>query len=274
MRKVIPTIAQLFVLALSGILYSNSAVASYEICLKKEISNDGVTWYDANNQAEAVLITDSAHFRFTVTKCPDNPGGLINIVLTDPLLAIAESLEPLPHSHTDYPERIFTYEDLGFCDGNSGYVENIAQVIANPKFDTGERSATDNAWGFCEEIPTGGEGCTPGYWKQDHHYDSWPVDLSTTFYDVFGRSIDIRVKRQGTIYEPTLLEALNATGGQVNMAARHAVAAYLNASSSGVSFDLTPSSVIEAFQTSFDNDNYGVLIQNLVDLNEQGCPLN
>lgn len=274
MRKVLPNLGQLLLLALSGLLYSNAALADFEICLKKEISNDGTTWYDANDQAEAVLISGSAHFRFTVTKCPGKAGGLYNIVLTDPMLAIEKSMENLPHSETEYPERVFTYEDLGFCDGVEGYIENVARVDSTVLNTEETRSAIDNAWGFCEEIPSGGEGCTPGYWKQEQHFDSWPVDLSTTFYQVFGRSIDIRIKRQGTINEPTLLEALNATGGQVNMAARHAVAAYLNASSSGVSFDLTPSSVIEAFQTSFDNDNYGVLIQNLVDLNEQGCPLN
>ncbi|WMS86945.1 hypothetical protein [Pleionea litopenaei] len=252
---------------------ANSVFAAYGICLKKEISADGSAWYDANTQAEAVLITDTAFFRFTVSKCPDNPGGLNNIVLTDDLIGLTQSIEDLPHSTTEWPERIFTTQVDGYCDGQ-GYKENVAQVTALNQYGGEVAPASDNAWAMCEDIPTGGEGCTPGYWKQSQHFDSWAVDTNTTFAEVFGRSIEIRVKRQGKVYEPTLLEALNATGGQVNMAARHATAAYLNAMNSGVMFDITPASVIEAFQSSFDNDNYGVLIENLVNLNEQGCPLN
>ncbi len=274
MKRMFTKLNVLLVALFSTALYSTSALADYEICLKKEISDDGVAWFDANTQAEAVMISGSAHFKFTVTKCPGKPGGLHNIVLTDPLLSISEPMENLPHSETEYPERVYYYEDLGFCDGNNGYLENVAIVNATVLDSAETRSATDNAWGYCEEIPQGGEGCTPGYWKQSQHLDSWPVDVNTTFYEVFGRSIEIRIKRQGTVYEPTLLEALNANGGQVNMAARHATAAYLNAMSSGVNFDMTSSYVVNAFQSSFDSGSYGVLIQGLVDANEQGCPLN
>ena len=33
----------------------------------------------------------------------------------------------------------------------------------------------------------GSEGCTPGYWKQPQHFDSWPSDLpqDTPFSDIF-----------------------------------------------------------------------------------------
>ena len=38
--------------------------------------------------------------------------------------------------------------------------------------------------------PPGGEGCTPGFWKQDQHFDSWvgfaPTD---SFETVFGVSV-------------------------------------------------------------------------------------
>ncbi|NVJ51945.1 MAG: hypothetical protein HWE13_04460 [Gammaproteobacteria bacterium] len=254
-------------------LAANSAMAAYGICLKKEISADGSAWYDANTQAEAVVISDTAFFRFTVSKCPDHPGGLNNILLTDNDIGLSTPIADLPHSTTEWPEHVYTTQVDGYCDGQ-GYKENVAQVTALNQYGGTVTPATDNAWALCEDIPVGGEGCTPGYWKQSQHLDSWPVDTNTTFLEVFGRSIEIKIKRQGKVYEPTLLEALNANGGQVNMAARHAVAAYLNAMNSGVMYDVTPDSVIEAFQMSFDNSNYGVLIENLVNFNEQGCPLN
>ena len=88
--------------------------------------------------------------------------------------------------------------------------------------------------------PQGGEGCTPGFWKQDQHFDSWvgfaPTD---SFEAVFGVDVTLRVGGQGTVDDPTLLDALNATGGGVNALARHAVAALLNASNPDVDSDFT-----------------------------------
>ena len=36
-------------------------------------------------------------------------------------------------------------------------------------------------------MPGGGEGCTPGYWKQPHHFFAWtaPYTPDTLFCDVF-----------------------------------------------------------------------------------------
>ncbi|TQV71622.1 hypothetical protein FLL45_20955 [Aliikangiella marina] len=263
-------------LILVSALFSLEANASYKLCVKKEVSNDGIAWFDANTQAEAVVISDTAHFRFTVIKCPESNGGFVDLTLEDPMLNISEPLEDLAFGFNDPTDRGFTTEVVGFCAGETGYKENIMTVTGLPSLhpELGYQSYSDNAWAYCEDTPVGGDGCTPGYWKQDHHLDSWPVDTNISFYEVFGRSIEIKIKKQGKIYEPSLLQALNASGGQVNMAARHAAAAYLNAMANGVNYDMTANAVIEAFQTSFDNNNYGVLIQNLVDFNEQGCPLN
>jgi hypothetical protein len=88
--------------------------------------------------------------------------------------------------------------------------------------------------------PPGGEGCTPGFWKQDQHFDSWvgfaPGD---SFETVFGVDVTLRSGGQGTVDDPTLLDALNANGGGVNALARHAVAALLNASNPDVASDFT-----------------------------------
>jgi hypothetical protein len=91
--------------------------------------------------------------------------------------------------------------------------------------------------GNCEQ--PGETGCTPGYWRQDQHFDSWtsPLVPATLFSDVFcDGPIDIIEIRSnpnfggGTKLNPTLLEAVWAKGGGINALARHAVAALLNAS--------------------------------------------
>ncbi len=51
--------------------------------------------------------------------------------------------------------------------------------------------------------PPGGEGCTPGYWKQDQHFDSWVgFDQDDTLEDVFN------VPDALGLDDVTLLEAL------------------------------------------------------------------
>jgi hypothetical protein len=87
-------------------------------------------------------------------------------------------------------------------------------------------------------IPTGDEGCTPGYWKQDQHFGNWPVALNTTFTSVFGAGI----------FGGTLLDALGLTGGLDNQLARHGAAAYLNAASGDVDYAYTTAQVIDIVQ--------------------------
>lgn len=119
-----------------------------------------------------------------------------------------------------------------------------------------------------ESPPQGGQGCTPGYWRQPHHYDSWvgfsPDDL---FHDVFG----------GDDYPGlTLGEAVALRGGQLNALARSAVAAILNASSPGVDYDYTVAEIVSLYDEAIAGTRRDV--ENLKDrldfLNNQGCELN
>jgi hypothetical protein len=125
---------------------------------------------------------------------------------------------------------------------------------------------------------SGGEGCTPGYWKQKHHFDSW-VNFSPDdrFSDVFGPEITIRVgKKKKKVTDPTLLQALKAKGGGINALARHTVAALLNAASPDVSYDLFVDEVIDEFNAVYPGtkQDYNSLKNVFVSFNEQGCPLN
>jgi len=113
--------------------------------------------------------------------------------------------------------------------------------------------------------PTGGEGCTPGYWKQIQHFGSWTVYTPTMkFADVFGNN---------AFGEMTLLQVLWQGGGGLKALGRHTVAALLNAASD-ISYDITdPQDVIDAFNDVSPGGDHEGLKCDFADFNEQYCPL-
>ena len=125
-------------------------------------------------------------------------------------------------------------------------------------------------------VTTGGEGCTPGYWKQPQHFDSWtpPYDPPDKFSDVFARLITVRAGGKRIITDPTLLQALQANGGGINALVRHGVAALLNAASPGVAYAFSPDAVIAMVQAAIDSGDYETTKDLLAAENERGCPLN
>jgi hypothetical protein len=111
----------------------------------------------------------------------------------------------------------------------------------------------------------GGEGCTPGYWKQTQHFGNWtaPYTPRTKFDAVFADAFG----------EKTLLQVLWQGGGGLNALGRHAVAALLNAASADVDYDMSVEDVIEAFNDAYASGDYEDAKNELEDFNEQGCPL-
>lgn len=111
--------------------------------------------------------------------------------------------------------------------------------------------------------PSGGEGCTPGYWKQRHHLDSWTgYDPGDSFATVFGVS-----------YDKSLLNALKTGGGHEKALGRHATAALLNAASPDVSYDFTTAEIISLVQGAFSTGDFEGAKDMLESANESGCPL-
>lgn len=113
----------------------------------------------------------------------------------------------------------------------------------------------------------GGDGCTPGYWKQSHHFDSWtaPLTPDTLFSDMFGSDV---------FGDMTLLDVLKQGGGKVKALGRHAVAALLNANSPDVSFDRSTTQVKMMFNNALSDGNIEEVKNTFEGFNEQGCPLN
>lgn len=158
-----------------------------------------------------------------------------------------------------------------------GYVENGVQEFRSYYGATsGSVNVNDQSGGYIwfkfkkVEIPeVGGEGCTPGYWKQPHHFDSWtaPYTPNTQFSAVFANAFP----------GMTLLQVLSQGGGGIKALGRHTVAALLNSASAGVDYDYTTATVIAQFNATHASgsaSNISNLHTLFAMLNEQGCPLN
>jgi hypothetical protein len=159
-------------------------------------------------------------------------------------------------------------------DTDPDVLANTVTVHYNPDGFTND--ITDTATAQVTVVRPGGQGCTPGFWKQTQHFDSWvgfaPTD---SFEAVFGVDVTLRAPGPGqvTIDDPTLLQALQAAGGGVNALARHAVSALLNASNPDVSSDFTTAEVIALVQDAIASGDLATAQALLAAANEQECPL-
>jgi hypothetical protein len=113
------------------------------------------------------------------------------------------------------------------------------------------------------------QGCTPGYWRQPHHFDSWaatgfaPTD---SFGAVFGVS--------PSFSPSTLADAVALGGGGEFALARHAVAGLLNAAHPDVNYFFTTAQVIAGVQNAYATGNFEPFKEELDFANNAGCPLN
>jgi hypothetical protein len=122
-----------------------------------------------------------------------------------------------------------------------------------------------------EEVERGAEGCTPGYWKQEQHFDSW-VGTGYTPNTLFSSVFTVQAN-DGLPANLTLAQALDLGGGGANALARHAVAALLNAASGGVDYPYTTAEVIADVNAAFLANDYEGTKDDLAAANELGCPL-
>lgn len=134
--------------------------------------------------------------------------------------------------------------------------------------DDGNTANGDGCSALCEVEKSGGQGCTPGYWKQSQHFDSWtlPYAPDTQFSAVF----------EDAFPGQTLLEVMNNGGGGLDALGRHTVAALLNAASADVNYGQTAAGVIDAFNTVYpgSKSDYTSVKDDFAYDNERGCPLN
>lgn len=129
----------------------------------------------------------------------------------------------------------------------------------------GEVIAASEGHFNCTTPPPACHGCTPGYWKQNQHFDSWVgYSPNGSFSTAVGRNIT---------GNPTMLQALGANGGGLRALMRHTAAALLNSTSS-IGYQYTTAQVVSMFQAAYDSGNYEATKNLFAAANEAGCPLN
>lgn len=106
-------------------------------------------------------------------------------------------------------------------------------------------------------------GCTPGYWRQPHHFDSWPSPYTPDMQilDAFGCGPA----------NTTLLDGLTARGGGENAFMRQAVAALLNEAHPELNFGGGPGDITTSACNNWGQEWWKDWIEYW---NEIGCPLN
>jgi len=235
-----------------------------EICITKTVDNPTPCYGDT----------------VTYTICIDNCGNypLENIVVTDPHLGGVLTGFPSTMDPEDSPFCVdFSY--VVQVDGPCPLV-NTAVVHADPLGPMTNDITDDDPAEICPQ-PCGGEGCTPGFWKNNavkKGANAWDVySPGDDFSTVFGIPEQVlRDKGKDVFSNPTLLQALNANGGGINALARHATAALLDSSSDCVDYPMSAGDIITAVQNAIaaGDDAIQALHSQLAEYNEAGCPVN
>jgi hypothetical protein len=129
-------------------------------------------------------------------------------------------------------------------------------------------------------IECGGEGCTPGYWKQPHHFSDWTAPYVPNM--LFSNACAGAVCFENAFPGKTLLTVLSQGGAaspgpnSLNNLGRHTVAALLNAANGGVDYPFSALEVINMFNAVYPGNDtaYNNLKSQFSSANEAGCPLN
>lgn len=107
-------------------------------------------------------------------------------------------------------------------------------------------------------------GCTPGFWKQEHHFKYWPARhspkqfFSVAFQTSSGNGL-------------TLMDALKLRGGGNEALMRQAVAALLNAGNGELDYRYTTDEVVEMFKQAAESGSYETVKDLYEAANSDGC---
>lgn len=114
--------------------------------------------------------------------------------------------------------------------------------------------------------PPESEGCTPGFWKQEHHLEEWPEAFSPDD----GASLIFGNEAFGDL---TLSQVLEQGGGGVIALLRHAVAGLLNAAHESVNYPFSVAEVFGMTQAASSGGDVETTKGTFEAANELGCPL-
>ena len=166
--------------------------------------------------------------------------------------------------------RFYSSDDTDCDDADSEYYARLAADCLLP---SEHPTASDCTPGACskEQLESdpfhcegrkGGEGCTPGFWKNHKHlWSGYSPD--DTFADVFGVEV---------FGDASLCHVVGLGGGGVKALGRHAVAALLNAASPHVDYGLSEEEIIARVCDAIHSGEGIERLKDMLDhLNNKGC---
>jgi hypothetical protein len=211
-----------------------------------------------SNQCEVLLTKEgeSAEVMYEYEVTGGSTADTTDVVLYDSVLGQIAGPFDLPANTSEVFQRTAKIAET---------TENVATVVGLQGINQCVANASAIVTVNKLPPPLDGEGCTPGYWKQKHHFGSWTgYKRSDRFQAVFGV----------TGYDVSLLEAVKAGGGGLKALGRHAVAALLNSVNPDVNYAYTEDEVIAAVRAVFNGQADVELIKDLLaSANESFCPL-
>lgn len=203
--------------------------------LGEESTTEGFSWTENLIGDDEVTLSDD---RFSYSE-----------LISSTTIEIFPEIFTCPTDVSLYVDGVYEYTEVNTArlDGDNTDLEASAQVTVR-----------------CE-IPEMPEGCTPGFWRQAHHYPYWTgYTPDQLFSDVF----------EDAFPGMTLGEVVQLGGGGLNALGRHTVAALLNAASDEVNYgfgDGSAQAVIDAFNAVFPGGDYEGLKDSFEEYNEMGC---
>jgi hypothetical protein len=152
----------------------------------------------------------------------------------------------------------YSYDRTFTCDGDQGTHVNTATIVETGQSDNATVTVT-----CTPPPPPGGEGCTPGYWKNHpESYGGTGVTSTSTLASV-GFNVAATL---------TFQTALSTGGGGIRALLRHASAAYLNAASPNVDYSLTTAQVVAMTNAAIASGSYEATKNIFEGHNEDGAP--
>lgn len=125
------------------------------------------------------------------------------------------------------------------------------------------------------------KGCTPGYWKQDQHFDSWPAgvtpsQLLSTYFVTAPLALNGKALGAYTMLEGLKMKGGSGIPGASQILMRASVAAYVNARK-GLGYQYTTAQVVSLVNAAIASGNRASMILTASELdqaNNAGCTLN
>lgn len=227
------------------------------------LAGSTVTW--------TYIVTNTGNVPLTITSLTDDQG----------VVPVYQSGDTNSNNLLDLTET-WTYTASGIA--QAGQYTNIGKVTGEDSIhETVASSNPDNYFGvvadidiekYVQPLPTGssgGEGLTPGFWKQSQHFYAWSGPYAggqNLNYDaIFGLTAS---QDDSSL---TLLGALGRGGGGKNALGRHAVAAILNAANPNISYAFTISQIIAMVQNAYATNDFETAKNTLAAENEKEADL-